>query len=340
MKANAYGFGLLEVAPVLVDAGVDVVCVADLSDAVQLRQSGLSIPILLYAGNLVDAALVRRIEELDLTATITDVGVARAYSSLAASRIRVLAKVDVGLERLGIPFDIAADVIRESARLPNLRFEGVYAHLHAATSDGPQSYFEWQLARFRTLLEDLRASGVAVETAAAASTPVLTRLGTGGLNSVDVGRLIYGSLRTDRDVTGPMVIRNAFRSLRSRLIQCKPISRTEHLAEAPFAVHDGMRLGIVPIGYSDGMDMLNCGYTLVRGRRAPLLGSPSLEHTRLDLTGIPDAVLGDEVVIVGSQAGEVITTDDVLVHLGLEQPAKMATSVGPAVRRLYFGATA
>ena len=66
-----------------------------------------------------------------------------------------------------------------------------------------------------------------------------------------------------------------------------------------------MRLGVVPIGSADGMLWLNAGRVLVRGQFAPLVSSPSLEHTRIDLTGIPDAVVGDEVVIIGRQGATI-----------------------------------
>jgi alanine racemase len=335
MKANGYGFGLVEVAAVLQQSGVDAVCVADLSDAARLRGSGISLPILLYGGNLVDATFVRGIEELDLWATITDIEVARSYSLLARSNVTVFLKVDVGLERLGVPVEDAADVLCDVLQLPQLRLEGIYTHVHVPSGTDTQEYVHWELARFAALLEEMRKRGVVPPVAMAASTPVLPIAGACGLNGIDVGRLIYGSLRSDRDSTGPMRIRNAFKSVRSRLIQCKAITRTEYLSEAPFPIRPGMRMGIVPMGYGDGLDSLNCGYALVRGRRVPLLAGPSLEHTRLDLTEVPEARVGDEVVFVGTQDGAEVTLDEVLEHLGFEQPARMAAAVRDSVRRVY-----
>jgi alanine racemase len=336
LKANAYGFGLLEAAGVMRESGVDTLCVADISDAIRLRRDEITTPILLYAGNFVDAACVSAIEDAGLVATVTDLEVARRYSSLASRPISVFAKVDAGLERLGIPLDGAAAVIREVCILPNLRIEGIYTHLHAPRDAGKPGYLEWQLSRFTALVDELRDAGLTVGVAAAASTPVLPQYGTGGLNGVDVGRLLYGSLRVERDVTGSMTIRNAFRSLRSRLIQVKSVSRTSYVVEAPFPVRADMRVGIVPIGYADGLDRLNCGFALVRGRRAPILGGLSLEHTRLDLTDVPSAQLGDEVVFIGTQDEAEITPNDVLAHLALDQPARMATAVGGSVPRVYL----
>jgi len=338
MKANAYGFGLVEVACVLEECGVDTLCVADLADASRLRANGITLPILMYAGSRIDADFVRGVEGLNLWATITDLAAATAYSRLAASELGCFVKIDVGLERLGIPVGRAAADLRDVARLPQLRLEGVYTHLHVPDEAVANGYVHWQLERFGALVRETRDAGLSIPTAMAASTPVVPLVGSSGLEAIDVGRLIYGSLRATRDQSGSMHIRNAFSSLTSRLIQVKEIGRREHVAEAPFPIQPHMRIGIAPIGYADGIESLNCGVALVRGRRVPLLGGSSLEHTRLDLTAAPEAEVGDEVVFVGRQEGAVITPDEVLEHLALDQPARMATAVRESVARVYLRA--
>jgi alanine racemase len=338
MKANAYGFGLVEVARVLQDCGVDTVCVADVRDAARLRESGIRIPILLYAGSHIDRDFVQSAENLDLWVTITDLDAARAYSALARSTLGCFVKVDVGLERLGIPVLLAAAALRDVVGLPHISLQGVYTHLHVP-GERNDSYVEWQLDRFRALLGEARNSGLEIPTAMAASTPVVPTFGSGGLNAIDVGRLIYGSLRTSADRTGDLVIHNAFRSLRSRLVQVKEVIRREHISDAPIPIRPGLRIGISPIGYADGIESLNCGFALVRGFRIPLLPGSSLEHTRLDLTEIPEARVGDEVVFVGRQGDAEITPDEVLEYQDFRQPARMAIAVRNSVARVYLGGT-
>lgn len=338
MKANAYGFGLSEVGTVLQASGVDAVCVADVADAVCLRAAGISLPILLYAANVVDEAYVAAVESLGLWVTITDLEAARRYSSLAHGVIGTFLKVDVGLERVGTPVQAALDVLVGLVGLPSLELEGIYTHVHVPRPSDEDGYVHWQITRFHAFLDAARTKNIVPRVAMAASSPVVPVAGAVGLNGIDVGRLIYGSLRTGRDPTGPMHIRNAFRSLRSRLVQVKPIRRTEYVAEAPFQIRPGMQMGIVPMGYADGLDWLNCGFALVRGRRAPLLAAPSLEHTRLDLTDVGGAEVGDEVVFIGRQNGAEITPDEVLEHLKIDQPARLATAVRHSVRRVYLEA--
>ena len=338
MKANAYGFGLLEVARVLEECGVDAMCVADLADAARLRDAGITSSILLYAGSHIDARFVGGVEELGLWVTVTDLEAAEAYAGLARSEITCFVKVDAGLERLGVPVSDAPSTLQRISRMSRLHVGGVYTHLHVPDGVVPDGYVQWQLERFGSLVRDARAAGLSVPVAMAASTPIVPDAGAAGFDAIDVGRLIYGSLPAGWDYGGRLRIRNAFSGLRSRLIQCKSIARSEHVVDAPFPIRSGMRIGIVPMGYADGLESLNCGVALVRERRVPMVAGSSLEHTRLDLTDVPEARTGDEVVFVGRQGAAEITPAEVLTYLGLQQPARMATAVRESVVRHYLRA--
>ena len=96
-----------------------------------------------------------------------------------------------------------------------------------------------------------------------------------------------------------------------------------------------MRVGVLPIGLSDGMRFLNCGQVLIRGRRMSILGVPSLEHTRLDLTDLPEAEVGDEVVIIGEQGDAQISPEEVIARNGLKI-AELALAVQESVPRVYL----
>ncbi|MBV9521519.1 MAG: hypothetical protein JO010_01920, partial [Alphaproteobacteria bacterium] len=123
--------------------------------------------------------------------------------------------------------------------------------------------------------------------------------------------------------------------LSSRLIHLRVIERSAFLAQAPFPVRTGMRMGIIPIGSADGMAQLHCGEVLVRGRRAPLLGNPSLEHTRIDLSQVPDAQTGDEIVIIGAQGAASITPDEVVAYQKHARIADLAMAIRPSIPRRY-----
>ena len=121
LKGNAYGFGLHQVAATLAQAGVDGIAVADQAEAISLRQRGIRIPILLYAGHLASRETVRANLEHNLVPTLVEAGEAAEYSRLAERPLDVFVKVDVGLERLGVPAEQAADFVSQVRRLPRLR---------------------------------------------------------------------------------------------------------------------------------------------------------------------------------------------------------------------------
>ena len=116
---------------------------------------------------------------------------------------------------------------------------------------------------------------------------------------------------------------------------CPSIPRERFAELAPFPVTAPMRLGVIPMGSADGLRWLHAGRVLVRGHAAPIVGAPSLEHTRIDLTGVPDAGVGDEVVIIGRQGNLEISPAEVASRHGLGLH-HVATTVGPRVARVYF----
>ena len=328
IKAGGYGFGAAEMGAVFARNGADWLGVADLAEGIRLRQRGISTPILVYPNSLPAAApeaLANR-----LVPALVDLEAARAYSAAATGPCDFFVKVDVGLERLGVPAEQAVKTIRAMLELPHLRLAGICGHPHA---DGDPSYADWQLGRFTSVIDELEAQGVRVPVRLLAATPFVLRFPHTYLNAVDPGRMLYGVVMPDE--TPPVPLRPAFRALTTRVISLKELTPRERFAErAPFPVKASMRLGVIPIGSADGMLWLNAGRVLVRGQAAPIVASPSLEHTRIDLTGVPDAVVGDEVVIIGRQGDLEVTQAEVAKRHGLGLH-NVATTVGPRVARVY-----
>ncbi len=97
-----------------------------------------------------------------------------------------------------------------------------------------------------------------------------------------------------------------------------------------------MRVGVIPIGLADGLQSLNCGQVLVRGVRAPIIGRPSLEHTRLDVSDVEGASVGDEVVLIGQQGGKEIGLQEVVGKVAGMTPLELALAVRESIRRVYL----
>ena len=335
VKADGYGFGAAEMGRVFVRNGADYLAVADLSEGIRLRQRGITTPILVYPNSLPEAAADALAH--GLVPTLVDLDGARAYSQAAAGPCEVFVKVDVGLERLGVPAEQAVKTILAMLDLRHLRLGGICAHPHAEVGGDP-AYADWQLGRFTGVVDELEARGVAVPIRLLAATPFVLRFPHTYLNAVDPGRMLYGI--TFPGETPPLPLRPTLRALTTRVIALKELAPRERFAElAPFPVAAPMRLGVVPMGSADGLRWLHAGHVLVRGQAVAVLGSPSLEHTRIDLTAVPAASVGDEVVIIGRQGALEISPAEVAARHGLGLH-HVATTVGPRVTRVYFSSRA
>jgi alanine racemase len=334
VKADGYGHGAAEVGEVFLRNGADFLAVADLAEGVRLRRRGITAPVLVYPSSLPAAAS----DTLDhgLVPTVVDLDAARAYSEAASGPCEVFVKVDVGLERLGVPAGQAVKTILAMLELKHLRLGGICAHPHAEVGGDP-AYADWQLARFTSVVDELEMRGVRVPVRLVAATPWVLRFPHTYLNAVDPGRMLYGI--TFPGEAPPVPLRPTLRALTSRVIAVKELMPRERFAaQAPFPVTAPMRLGVIPMGAADGLRWLHAGRVLVRGRPAPVIGAPSLEHTRIDLTGVPEAAVGDEVVIIGRQGDGEITAAEVASRNGLGLH-HVATTVGPRVTRQYVSAS-
>jgi alanine racemase len=335
LKANAYGFGLRAVAETVLAAGADALAVASLDDAISLRESGVRTPIMLYGGTRASRQVIHEIVTHDIIVTVLDEADIAAYGS-AGSTVRAMVKVDVGLERLGVEPHRTAELVRRLVGQPGLDLAGMYTHLHVPRGKitDISAYVEWQYRRFVDVITELERDGIRVPLRIAASSGSI-RLSEGmTLNGIDVGSLLFGLEPpgpTDRDLG----LRQALVGVTSRLTQVRPRFRTDFPDQSPIPTGRAMLLGVIPFGATDGFLGLSAGHVLVRGRRAPVL-SISLEHARLDVTGIDDAEAGDEVVIIGRQGDDEITMRQVAAANGLYSPAVVPVLVGRAVPRIYL----
>src|SRR5437870_2709540 len=242
VKADGYGHGAAELGAAFVANGADALAVADLAEGIRLRRHGIATPILVYPNSLPEAA-PDAIAHF-LIPTLVDLDAARAYAEAATGPCDVFVKVDVGLERLGVPAEQAGKIVAAMLELPHLRLAGLCAHPHAP-ADADPTYAEWQLGRFTAVVDELEARGLRVPIRLLAASPFVLRFPQTYLNAVDPGRLLYGI--TFPGETSPVPLRPTLRALTTRVIALKELTPRERFAElAPFPVTAPMRLGLTP----------------------------------------------------------------------------------------------
>jgi len=308
LKCNAYGFGALEAAEEVISSGAYGVAVADLYEAIHLRDQGIRAPILLYANNLPDQA--NKVIEYDLIPTLSDLDAAKAYSEKVQNTLDVFVKIDVGLNRIGIAPEKAVPFVEKLIAFKNIILAGVYTHFHFSEDD---EYMNWQYERFTSILAELSTIGIEVPIKMAAATPSILQNPQTYLNTVDPGRLIFGNPVVDKPKQA-IDLKPVFRSFKTRIIERKTLApRSAFRDIRPFPVKRNMIIGVIPVGWGDGYSRAHSsiGPALIHGKRVSVLGDVDFEHTRIDLTSVPEAQVGDEVVLIGKQGNDQITLEEI-----------------------------
>ena len=320
LKADAYGHGALRVARTVLHNGASWLGVATVSEAEPLRSAGISAPILVFGYTAPWQA--REALRYDLRSTVYSLEIAQALSRAARDlgrTARVHVKVDTGLARLGLRTEEVSSIVDFVAMLhdlPGLDVEGVFTHFATADS-ADQSYALMQLARFQCVIDALDRRGLRPKIVHAANSAALLTLPAAHFDMVRPGGAIYG-LPPGDEMRLPLGFQPAL-SFKTQVAQVKWIPAGEGISYGATYVTDRpTRIAVLPVGYADGFRRAptNWGEVLVRGKRAPILGRVTMDQCMIDITGISDVGMGDEVVLIGRQGADELTVAEVAGRLG------------------------
>lgn len=309
VKANAYGHGLLPVSRTALEAGASRLAAHRIQVAVTLRESGITAPILLMGHTPpsgVDLVLRNRI-----TPTLVDWDTARLISAHAEGPTPVHVKIDTGMSRYGLEPEKAVDFVRYIASLPNLQIEGLFSHF--ATADmADLTHARRQLQLFQEVLDELDRLGYPIPVPHICNSAGLVTLPEAHMAAVRPGLLLYGMAPSPVS-TPPFPLHRAL-SLKSTVIHVRDLEPGATISYGrTFIASQPMRVALIPLGYGDGYPRLasNRGAMLVHGRRALIRGRICMDQMIVDVTGIPDVRVGDEVVAIGQQGDDEITAEEV-----------------------------
>ena len=323
LKADGYGFGTLPMARAALAGGADALSLIDRTEAIMLRQAGIDAPILLYAGAPIDADAVAAAETFRLILTVLSERQIDVVARHVRAPVELAIKLEVGPERIGVLPEQLVAMADRIGHDRNLSLAIVNAH-PTFGADAPDSVLREQFRRFVAAMDQLQAACVAMPIRLFASSNTLDRASGMELDAIDPGQYLFGDT-TERPIIS---------LLRTVLIQVRPVTRDFAPEHAPFDIGKVRRVGVIPFGRVDGGGCCHAAEVLVGGRRASILGGPSLEYMRLDLSAIDDANEGDEVVLIGRQGGAQISLAEVCAARGAT-PSDVAMAIGPAVLRTW-----
>lgn len=343
VKADAYGHGLKSIAAHLMRCGTDVFGVANLSEARSIRSVGRGWPILLL-GACLPQEVGRAIRDgVMLTVSSGDeVDLISAEAGRLGATARVHLKVDTGMGRLGVVPHQAVGLAAKLSGTAGVELAGVYTHFASAEDDA--AFTATQHSRFERVLKALRAAGVNPVTVHACNSAGVMHEVDAWHDLVRPGLLVYGVTPQGRRRLSPQQARpfRAALSLHTRVTLVREVARGTTVSYgATFRASRRMRLATISAGYGDGYPRAAAGraMVLVRGRRCRVVGRVTMDQMVVDVSQVPAAAAGDEVVLVGSQGGEAITAAEVARWCG-SIPWEILTGISYRVPRIYRGAQA
>ena len=337
VKADAYGHGALRIAHLLQDEGADYLAVSCLDEALELRNNGVTMPILILGHTPYEYTdvLIRN----SLTQTATCLAKAMEYSDEAkslGSTLKIHIKLDTGMSRLGYLcdggyFKDGVQNIIRTCRLPNLVCEGIYTHFSVADEPDPASR-DYTLKQFHLFLDVLSAVeeqvGIRFPIRHCANSGAVVSYPETALDMVRPGLLLYGY-----GDDGKLDLKPAMRLVTTvSTIKYHP-SGTFVSYGRRFETKRRTRMGVIAAGYADGLprhSSNNCSYS-VAGKPAPQLGSICMDMCMIDLTDIPEAKVGSEVELFGPDSS-ILTLSDAADTI----PYELLCSVTKRVPRVYL----
>jgi len=315
IKANAYGHGLEKVAKSLELAGAEWFGVARIEEALLLREIGIKANIIAL-GYTSPARVPHAIKER-ITLTVYDSMVAQAYARQAEKLSEVLnlhVKVDTGMGRLGILADDALGFIAEIASSPALNLEGVFTHF-ACADEPDQPVTRKQIARFISIIKEMESRGIRPPFVHAANTAGTLFFPDARFNLARVGIALYG-LSPSRQVPIPAGIAPSL-SWKTRLISIKILPPGHGISYGyKYFTKKEERIGVIAVGYGDGLRRQDGNQVLICGKKAKVIGSVCMDQCMVQLDDIPEAQIGDEVILIGQQGDQQISATDIAVKWG------------------------
>ena len=323
VKADGYGHGAVAVSKTALENGADALGVARIEEGIELRNAGISAPILVFGYTSPDNTI--DVIEHDLIITVSQLDVARQISELALNvgrQVKIHFKIDSGMGRIGLftnsghpgfpgPDTNGINEITEISKMPGLVLEGVYTHF-AQADHQDKTYTKNQFEIFTGITDDLKKAGLEIPVLHSANSAAAIEMPETHLDIIRPGISFYGLYPSD-EVDKSLIDLKPAMQLKAKIISLKKVPKGFKVSYGSTHVTDKeTTIAVVPVGYADGFSRLftSNGSMLVHGNRAPIVGRVCMDLTMIDVGGIPDVCLEDEVVIFGEQSGNSISVEE------------------------------
>ena len=340
VKADAYGHGAVPVARELQTLGAGYLAVSNYEEALQLRRSEATLPILILGYTPVEFALDEA--ALHITQEVHSLEYGKALSQAlegSGQTLTVHMKIDTGMSRLGFFAYDRPETVPELAELwnlPNLNVEGAFMHFAVADTASELEYTRMQHQRFMRVLDALKEQGIAPEIVHCANSAATIAFPEYAHDMVRPGIATYGLAPSD-EMQG-MADLKPLMSLKTTIAAIRPFEAGITVSYGRTYKTTGSRtIAVCPIGYADGLQRRLSGnlHFLLHGKKVPVVGRICMDMCMVDITDVPETQVGDTVTVVGTDGDQTITWDDWANQLGTIS-YELVCDINKRVPRLYL----
>lgn len=339
VKADAYGHGVEFVAQKLDNMGTDMFAVSNMEEAQQLWRGDIDKPIFIlgytppeYAKKLSELRISQAVFSAEYAKQLSDAAVASGKS------VNIHIKLDTGMHRIGFDCYSEEGIAQAAAacRLPGLVPEGIFTHFASADRDGDPdgSYTHDQFERFINAVNKIEETGVNFKIKHCCNSAAIFTQKDMHLDGTRPGIILYGLMPSDMLSNPGFLPVMEFKSVISMI---KPLKKGMDISYGrTFTAPHDITVATVAVGYADGYQrkLAEDGYVLLHGKRAKIIGRVCMDQMMIDVSDIPEAVVGDTVTLFGSDGDEQILVDDLAKRLGTIN-YELVCIIGKRVTRVF-----
>jgi len=333
VKADAYGHGARETARTLKEEGIDMLGVASIDEACDLK--AIDLPIVILSPTSINN--IPKLLAEDFIPTLSYYPFAEELNKSAKmvnKKVKVHIEIDTGLGRTGIPWEEGVDFVLQVLELKNLKLDGIFTHF-SEPEKIDSDFTSRQINRFKSVIHGLTKKGIRIPLIHTASTAAILNFPDSYFNMIRPGLILYGLYPSDRCIRRVQV--EPILSLYTKVCQLKWVPPGTPISyDRTYVTKKSQRIATLWVGYGDGYPrcLSSKGSVIIRGRRAKVVGKVCMDLTMVDVTHIPEIEVGDKVTLIGKDGSLEITADEVAKLAGTIN-YEITTGISPRVTRVY-----
>ncbi|MGL4569815.1 MAG: alanine racemase [Clostridium sp.] len=319
VKADAYGHGAVNVAPLFLKSGASKLAVAVIAEAMELRSAGIKAPIMILGYTPLD--LYEELINNDIEQTVYDLDYAKELSERALKidkKAKIHIAVDTGMGRIGfMPNETSVKEVIEICNLEGLEVCGLFTHF-STSDEEDKTYTEEQFKKLKDFDENLKENGIKISFKHASNSGAIIDLPDTYLDGVRAGIILYGYYPSNEVDKNRLKLEPAF-TLKTTVAHVKTLEKDMYISYGrTFKTERKSIIATLPIGYADGYLRLLSGKVkvIINGKFAELVGRICMDQCMIDVTDIEGVKVGDEVILLGEDGNLKFNADDIAEAIG------------------------